>query len=193
MASASAAAESGSGTKFIYMSTAQVYASQTKKAAPVRMPTVCVPHHVLARVQRCLWLPTLACRTHARVRVRSRPGARLTSPSLPRASCVTEQEDSKLKPWTTPARFHLEAEEALRKISSLNLVIVRPALVRTLAAVLHVLYCTDRPGLRAAARSPPTVQNVRVSCAQIYGSGDHMAVMPFAVVASVYVAGPPRP
>ena len=63
VASASAAAESGSGTKFIYMSTAQVYASQTKKAAPVRMPTVCVRHHVLARARRCLVLPTLASRT----------------------------------------------------------------------------------------------------------------------------------
>ena len=153
VASASAAAESGSGTKFIYMSTAQVYASQTKKAAPVRMLTVCVRHRVLARMPRCLVLPSLACRTHARVHGRSRPGACLTPPSfsLPRASCVAEQEDSKLKPWTTPARFHLEAEEALRKISSLNLVIVRPALVRTLAAATTAASAQTRPGLRDAA------------------------------------------
>lgn len=39
-----------------------------------------------------------------------------------------------MKPWTTPAKFHLEAEEALRKISALNLVIVRPALVRCAVA-----------------------------------------------------------
>jgi len=38
-------------------------------------------------------------------------------------------EDDKVKPWTKLAKAKLEAEEALRKISGLNLIIVRPALV----------------------------------------------------------------
>jgi len=39
------------------------------------------------------------------------------------------KEDSKLDPWTLLAKFKLQAEEALRKIPGLNLIIVRPAVV----------------------------------------------------------------
>jgi len=38
-------------------------------------------------------------------------------------------EDSKLKPWTKLAKAHLQAEEELRTIKGLNLVIVRPATI----------------------------------------------------------------
>jgi len=39
------------------------------------------------------------------------------------------KEGDKLEPWTLLARFKLQAEEALRKIPGLNLIIVRPAIV----------------------------------------------------------------
>jgi len=39
------------------------------------------------------------------------------------------REDSKLKPWTLLAEFKLQAEEALRKIPGLNLIVIRPAIV----------------------------------------------------------------
>lgn len=38
-------------------------------------------------------------------------------------------ETSKIKPWTKIAKAHFAAEEALRKIQGLNLIIVRPAVV----------------------------------------------------------------
>jgi len=38
-------------------------------------------------------------------------------------------EDAKTKPWTLIAKYKLKAEDELRKISGLNLVIVRPAIV----------------------------------------------------------------
>ncbi|KAI9142916.1 hypothetical protein BKA69DRAFT_1109265 [Paraphysoderma sedebokerense] len=38
-------------------------------------------------------------------------------------------EESKTKPWTTLAKFKLQAEEELKKIPGLSLVIVRPAIV----------------------------------------------------------------
>jgi len=38
-------------------------------------------------------------------------------------------EESKLKPWTKIAKAHLHAEEELKKIKGLNLIIVRPATV----------------------------------------------------------------
>jgi len=40
-----------------------------------------------------------------------------------------KKEDAKLKPWTGIAKAKLTAEETLRKIEGLNLVIVRPAIV----------------------------------------------------------------
>jgi len=39
------------------------------------------------------------------------------------------KEDGKIEPWTLLARFKLQAEEALRKIPNLRLIIVRPAVV----------------------------------------------------------------
>jgi len=39
------------------------------------------------------------------------------------------KEDSKLEPWTLIAKYKLQAEEALRKIPGLNLIIIRPAIV----------------------------------------------------------------
>jgi len=39
------------------------------------------------------------------------------------------KEDGKLEPWTLLARYKLQAEEALRKIPGLRLIIVRPAIV----------------------------------------------------------------
>eukprot|EP01113_Clastostelium_recurvatum_P001200 TRINITY_DN104_c0_g1_i1.p1 TRINITY_DN104_c0_g1~~TRINITY_DN104_c0_g1_i1.p1 ORF type:complete len:364 (-),score=134.52 TRINITY_DN104_c0_g1_i1:116-1207(-) len=39
------------------------------------------------------------------------------------------KEDSKLDPWTLLAKFKLQAEEALRKVPGLNLIIVRPVIV----------------------------------------------------------------
>jgi len=38
-------------------------------------------------------------------------------------------EESKIKPWTKIAKAHLHAEEALKKIKGLNLIIVRPATI----------------------------------------------------------------
>jgi nucleoside-diphosphate-sugar epimerase len=38
-------------------------------------------------------------------------------------------EESKLKPWTTIAKFKLKAENEIQKIPNLNLIIVRPAIV----------------------------------------------------------------
>ena len=38
-------------------------------------------------------------------------------------------ESDKIKPWTTFAKFKYQAEEELRKIAGLNLIIVRPAIV----------------------------------------------------------------
>ncbi|KAJ3038679.1 hypothetical protein HDV00_000428 [Rhizophlyctis rosea] len=38
-------------------------------------------------------------------------------------------EDAKLKPWTLIAKYKLKAEEELKKIAGLNLIIVRPAIV----------------------------------------------------------------
>lgn len=38
-------------------------------------------------------------------------------------------ENGKLKPWTNQAKYKLQAEEELKKISGLNLVILRPAIV----------------------------------------------------------------
>eukprot|EP01103_Thecamoeba_quadrilineata_P015166 TRINITY_DN4709_c0_g1_i2.p1 TRINITY_DN4709_c0_g1~~TRINITY_DN4709_c0_g1_i2.p1 ORF type:complete len:380 (+),score=59.09 TRINITY_DN4709_c0_g1_i2:40-1140(+) len=39
------------------------------------------------------------------------------------------KENGKLDPWTNPAKFQLQTEEALKKIPNLPLVIVRPAIV----------------------------------------------------------------
>ncbi len=45
------------------------------------------------------------------------------------ASKKRAKETDKTDPWTSIAKFHLKAEEELRKIGGLNLVIVRPAIV----------------------------------------------------------------
>jgi len=45
------------------------------------------------------------------------------------AGSKPKDENGKLGPWTNLAKAHLEAEEALKKIAGLNLIIVRPAIV----------------------------------------------------------------
>ncbi|KAG9303602.1 hypothetical protein G9A89_018498 [Geosiphon pyriformis] len=44
------------------------------------------------------------------------------------------KEDEKVKPWTTIAKYKLQAEEELKKIPGLNLVILRPAIVYGIGA-----------------------------------------------------------
>jgi nucleoside-diphosphate-sugar epimerase len=46
-----------------------------------------------------------------------------------KSSKENSKENGKLEPWTTPAKFKLQTEEALRKIQGLPIVIVRPAIV----------------------------------------------------------------
>lgn len=47
-------------------------------------------------------------------------------------------ETAELQPWTLQARFKLEAEEEIRKLSGLDVVFVRPATVRKRLAHLFM-------------------------------------------------------
>ena len=89
------------------------------------------------------------------------------------ASCRqgASDETDKVKPWTQIAKYKLQAEEELRKIAGLNLIIVRPAIVYGPGDVAGIsapfspasLSCvTDRrPQRRALLSAPSTSSSAR--------------------------------
>ncbi|RUS33798.1 hypothetical protein BC938DRAFT_483812 [Jimgerdemannia flammicorona] len=56
----------------------------------------------------------------------------------PRSTTATSTEDSKISPWTLVAKYKYKAEEELRKIKGLNLIVLRPALVYGPSAILGI-------------------------------------------------------
>ena len=90
------------------------------------------------------------------------------------ASCRqgASDETDKVKPWTQIAKYKLQAEEELRKIAGLNLIIVRPAIVYGPGDVAGIsapfsppaslFHSTDRrPQRRALLSAPSTSSSAR--------------------------------